>query len=133
MTTAVAGIVLAMVPILALIGLLRLADRVGRRREARFARQIELTDAIHRELGAVTAPEVDERRGGGWLIRMSVPFERPDTVATILRITGERFAPRGGERTRGYEVVLVRRPTSPDAGMGEARPSVVARPERIAA
>ena len=54
-------IAVGLAPFAAIFGMLRLVDRIGQRREARYARQIELTDAIHRELGAIVAPIV--RRG----------------------------------------------------------------------
>jgi hypothetical protein len=47
---------IALTPFLVVMALLRLADFVSARREASHARQIALTDAIHRELGAVAAP-----------------------------------------------------------------------------
>ena len=70
-------------PFLVVFALLRLADAVSARNEARYARQIALTDAIHRELGAVAAPVVSRRPGGGWLVSMAVPLDRPGTTAAI--------------------------------------------------
>ena len=92
----------------AVVGLLRLGERIGRRREARYARQIELTDAIHRELGAIAAPTVERRPGGGWRVRMMVPLDRPATVARLLRITDRLFGPETGGSAPPYEVVLTR-------------------------
>jgi hypothetical protein len=90
------SITIALTPFLVVIALLRLADFVSARREARLARQIALTDAIHRELGAVAAPMVSRRPGGGWLVSMAVPLDRPGTTAAIVRITERMFTPDGG-------------------------------------
>jgi hypothetical protein len=100
------GIAVVLTPFAVIVGLLRLADRVTERRDARYARQIELTDAIHRELGAIVAPTVHRRRGGGWLISMAVPFDPPGTIATVLRITDERFGADARSGRAPYEVVL---------------------------
>jgi hypothetical protein len=93
---ALPGTMIALTPFLVVIALLRLADFVSARREASHARQIALTDAIHRELGAVAAPVVSRRPGGGWLVSMAVPLDRPGTTAAIVRITERMFARDGG-------------------------------------
>lgn len=110
MTTTIVAIALFLTPILGVMGCLLLADRRERRRSEQYARQISLTDAIHRELGAVVAPTVQRRRGGRWLIAMTVPLHRPNTVATILRITGEEFAPQTRSARESYQIVLTGRP-----------------------
>ncbi len=78
-------IMIALIPFLAIWGLLRFARAVERRRDARVARQIALTDAIHRELGAVAAPNV--RR----TVSMRLALAREGTVGTITRITNDFF------------------------------------------
>jgi hypothetical protein len=83
---------IALAPFLVVFALLRLADSVSARREVSRARQVALTDAIHRELGAVAAPVVSRRSGGGWLVSMAVPLDRPGTTAAIVRITEHMFA-----------------------------------------
>ena len=93
---AVLSTAIALTPFLVVIALLRFADFVSARREASVARQIALTNAIHRELGAVAAPMVSRRPGGGWLVSMAVPLDRPGTTAAIVRITERMFAPAGG-------------------------------------
>jgi hypothetical protein len=90
--TTLAGFAFALLPIAAIIALLRVFDAVARRRDVRVARQIALTDAIHRELGAVAAPVVTRRFGGGWLVRMSAPLDRPGTTAALVRIAERHFA-----------------------------------------
>jgi hypothetical protein len=118
MTTLLA-IVVAASPLGVVVGLLRLMDRLQRKRAARYARQIALTDAIHREMGAVAAPTVERRRGGGWLVRMMVPFDRPAMVATILRVTDQVFASSG---TRdALQIVLTPAPASPGTVAGASR------------
>ena len=87
---------IALTPFLVVIALLRLADFVSARREASLGRQIALTNAIHRELGAVAAPVVSRRPGGGWLVSMAVPLDRPGTTAAIVRITERMFARTDG-------------------------------------
>ena len=78
-----AAILVVLIPPVAIAMLLRLAERSQRKRDERTARQIELTDAIHRELGAIVAPTVEKRRGGGLIVRMTVPFDRPQLAATL--------------------------------------------------
>jgi hypothetical protein len=103
------GIAVTLTPFLAVIALLRLADYIVARREASVARQMELTDAIHRELGAAAAPSVRRPLGGGWLVSMAVPLDRPGTVAALLRITHRAFAAADG----GKPVRIVLTPAAP--------------------
>ena len=67
-------IMIAILPFLAVWGLLVLSRRVAVAREACVARQIALTDAIHRELGAVAAPEVRRSRSGTWIVSVRLPW-----------------------------------------------------------
>ena len=105
MTTTMVGLALAMIPFVAVAVLLRVADHVARRREVRVARQIALTVAIHRELGAVAAPFVSRRFGGGWLVRMTAPLDRPGTTAALVRIAERQFASDAG--TSRLRIVLL--------------------------
>ena len=105
---------IALTPFLVVLALLRLAELVSVRRDARYARQIALTNAIHRELGAVAAPMVS-RRGGGWLVSMAVPLDRPGTTAAIVRITERMFAPAGGGADP-LRILLTPAATRPVAG-----------------
>jgi hypothetical protein len=132
MVTALPGIAVVLAPFAVIVGLLRLADRTAERRDARYARQIELTDAIHRELGAIVAPTVRRRRGGGWLISLAVPLDPPGTIATVLRITDERFGAESRSGRAPYEVVLTRPVMdTPPAASHRARP--IEPPARLAA
>jgi len=89
---ALLGIAVALTPLAVVVVLLKIADGAARRRQGEVARQIELTDEIHRELGAVAAPTVERGPGGAWIVTMRVPLERPGTVAALLRITHRVFA-----------------------------------------
>jgi hypothetical protein len=84
----------------------------------RYARQIALTNAIHMELGAVAAPVVSRRLGGPWRIGIAVPFEQPDTVAAIVRITDRVLGERRGADP--FQIVLTGR--QPWTGVRESRP-----------
>ncbi len=131
--TTILSVMAAMTPVLVTVGLLRLADRIQFRREASYARQIELTDAIHRELGAVVAPTVRRRLWRGWLVSMRVPFDRPAMVAAILRVTDELFGSGGRSAIGFYQIVLTRQPKSPGPESSGARRPAVEKPARMAA
>ena len=77
---------IVLLPFLAVWGLLALAGSRERRREARVFRQIALTDAIHREMGAVAAPEVHRTWSGEWVVSVRVALSREATVGSIARI-----------------------------------------------
>ncbi|HEU5320456.1 MAG TPA: hypothetical protein VFX28_06620, partial [Methylomirabilota bacterium] len=98
----------------ALVGLLRVVEAWQRRRAAAVAWQITLTDAIHRELGAVAAPTASHPLGGPWRVRLTLPLERPALVARVLEITQRALAAGGRAARDGVEVVVVPRPD--DAG-----------------
>jgi len=84
-------IMIALLPFLAVWALLDLSRRIQRRREEWVARQIALTDAIHRELGAVAAPEVTRSLTGTWTVSMRLPLHREGTVGVITRLTQDLF------------------------------------------
>jgi len=103
--TALVGIfVIAAIPFVAVSVLLKLVERLQDRRDLQRDQQIMLTDAIHWELGAVAAPVVSRRHGGGWRVSMAVPIDRPAVVAALLRVTERHFtAEKAAER---LEIVL---------------------------
>jgi len=76
-----------------------------RKRRARImARQIELTDAIHAELGAAAAPFVTKRAFGPWLVRYAMPAE-PAPIDRLIAITHRVLGPcRNGD----VEIVFTR-------------------------
>jgi len=94
METLLTVVVVGLFPCLTLLALLGLTARVERRRAAVIARQIELTDAIHREVGALVAPWVMRRPGGAWRVRIAVPFERPAVVEAIVAVVRRTFTGR---------------------------------------
>jgi hypothetical protein len=119
MTMALLAIAVAATPLGLVAGLLRLMGRVQRRRDAGHARQIALTDAIHREMGAAAAPTVERGRGGRWLVRMMVPLDRPAVVAAILQVTEQVFASSDTGDT--LQIVLTPRPALPATVAGPLR------------
>jgi hypothetical protein len=80
------GILLAALPIVLVLALLRFAARLERREQEAHARQIAVTDAIHRQFGAIVAPTVEPRPHGAWRLTIPVPFERPEVVASVLDV-----------------------------------------------
>ena len=96
-----AGLVFAVLPLGAVAVLLTIAARRERRIADAAARQIAVTDAIHRELGPVVAPTVEPRSWGPWRVTIPVPFERPDMIASVLGITHRTVA-----HDRPMEIVL---------------------------
>ena len=100
-------IMMALIPFLAVWGLLRVAQAVERRRERCVSRQIALTDAIHRELGAVAAPEVRRTWTGEWVVSMRLALSRESTVGTIARITSDLFRRLDNRDSPRLRVVLL--------------------------
>src|SRR2546428_3340647 len=86
-------IMIALIPFLAIWGLLRLARAVEQRRDDRVARQIALTDAIHRELGAAAAPNVRRTWSGGGVVSMRLALTPRTTRGTLTPITHDLFPP----------------------------------------
>ena len=91
-------IMIALLPFLAVWALLDLSRRIQRRREEWVARQIALTDAIHRELGAVAAPDVTRSLTGTWTVSMRLPLHRDGQPFATVRvgISGWTYPPWRG-------------------------------------
>ena len=100
-------IMIALLPFLAVWALLELSRRIQRRREERVARQIALTDAIHRELGAAAAPEVTRSLGGTWIVSMRLPLHREVTVGIITRLTQDVFRRLDREDPLRLRLILI--------------------------
>jgi hypothetical protein len=100
-------IMIALLPFLAVWALLDLSRRIQRRREERVARQIALTDAIHRELGPVAAPDVTRSLSGEWTVSMRLPLEREVTVGVITRLTQDLFRRLDRQETPRLRLVLI--------------------------
>ena len=104
MTALLAALVIVAIPFLAVTALLKLSERLQDRRELERDRQIELTDAIHWQLGPIAAPVVRRRLAGGWRVSMAIPLERSAEVAALVSLTARQFdADRAAER---LEIVL---------------------------
>ncbi len=121
MHTLIALVVVTLFTVGAVLVLLGLVGRVERRRAEAVARQIALTDAIHRELGAVVAPCVTRRPWGRWRVSIVVPFDRPALVGAVLDVVRGAFGGR-------FELVLTPRETPPrreprELGRADARRS----------
>jgi hypothetical protein len=106
MTTAAVAILMVSWPILMMLGLLAQAAWRDRRREAMVARQIQLTDAIADELGAIVAPVVTKPLRGPWRAEIQVPIGQPAAVSRIVAIAHDSLTRAGMSR---YELVLVPR------------------------
>jgi hypothetical protein len=119
--TTVLLIVVTASPLLGLAALLWLTQRAERRRNERYARQIELTDAIHGELGAVAAPMLSRLRGGGWLVSVMLPLDRPATVTAVLAITERVLATTAGGDGTPFQVTIIPRPRDSGAARADAR------------
>ncbi|MGH7396293.1 MAG: hypothetical protein ACRELW_02040 [Candidatus Rokuibacteriota bacterium] len=101
------AMMVALMPFLMVWALLDLSRRIQRRREERIARQIALTDAIHRELGAAAAPEVRRSWSRGWIVSVQLPLRREDTVGAITRITHDLFRRLDRQDPPRLRVVLI--------------------------
>ena len=106
-------ITMALIPFLAVWGLLALARLIEGRRQARVFRQIVLTDAIHRELGAAAAPDVHRAWSGEWVVSVRVALSREDTVGPIARIANDVFRRLDRQEPPRLRVVLIPREVRP--------------------
>jgi hypothetical protein len=118
MSALVGLLVVVGLPIVAVVGLLKLVDALQARRARVIARQIEVTDAIHREFGAIVAPVVSRARGG-WRVTLALDPRDPDAAA-VVDLAARTFGPAAT-----VEVALVA------AMAGRRRPAAQNR-ERIA-
>lgn len=105
MLTLATVLAVLILPMTFVAALLLATGRLQRAREAWVARQVALTDAIHRELGAVVSPFVRWRLGHGWRVEVAVPFEHPAIVARVIAITHAEMLRTDGRAAR-FEVVL---------------------------
>jgi len=104
MTMLLAALVIVAIPFFAVSALLKFSERLQDRRERERDRQIELTDSIHWELGAVAAPVVRQRFGGGWRVSMAIPLDRSAEVAALVSVTAKHF--QAGPAAERLEIVL---------------------------
>src|SRR5262249_10487513 len=104
MTVWLAALLTIAIPFLAVSALLRFSERLQDRRELERERQIELTDAIHWEFGAVAAPVVRQRWFGGWRVSLAVPPDRAGGVGAGGRRPAQPVP--AGSAGKGLEIVL---------------------------
>ena len=120
MTVLLASLVIVALPFLAVTMLLKLTERLQDRRDLERDRQVELTDAIHWELGAVAAPLVRRVRRG-WRVSMAIPLDRSGEVAAIVRLTAKHFS----AGTIGERLEIVLRPATWPARPLAAQPQAL--------
>jgi len=106
MLTVFPGLIVLLLPPAFVMALLVLQDRFRRRAEATIARQIEVTDAIHAQLGAVVAPVVRHRLDGRWQVFIPVELDNSDTVTEVVRVARGVFDAHEGARPGHFEIVL---------------------------
>lgn len=126
--SAVTAWLAAFVPLAILLAVFRLVERRRRIRMDAIERQIAMTDAIHREFGAVVAPTVTRTPLGGWRVLVPVPFERPAVVSRVLEIARDTVAPVATLGGRAWEIVLV--PQARHAPRGVPRVEILTRLSR---
>jgi hypothetical protein len=100
----IVGITVIGMPLAAILILLGVSQRVRQARERVIARQVMLTDAVHRHLGAVVAPVVRKRPGRRWQVLMAVPPEHIGLEGRLVDLAHDTFGRELGE----LEVVLTR-------------------------
>ena len=91
MIALVGFVVVVGLPVAILVLALMLVDVVQRRRTEVITRQIEVTDAIHREFGAVVAPIV-QRVGRGWRVTLPMDARHPG-MARMVDLAAQTLAP----------------------------------------
>ena len=96
------------IPPALVVTLLLFSDHVQRAGADAVARQIAVTDAIHRELGPVVAPVMRRSGWRAWELRMAVPLERPNLVGPVLAVAHQALA-RYRPASRRVRIVLVPR------------------------
>jgi hypothetical protein len=104
MLTLAMVVAVVLLPASLVAAVLLAVGRIDRARAARIARQVAVTDAIHRELGAVVAPVVKRRFGRDWRVEMAVPFESPAIVGHVVSIAHTAMLRAAGRRR--IEIVL---------------------------
>ena len=110
---------MAVLPLVMVVALLLLAERLQRARQTRVAWQIAVTDAIHRELGAVVAPSVSMRPWGPPRLVIPAPLGHPGLVAAVLAIAHRVLRSWDGVDARRVQIVVI--------PQNEPRPAPLAR------
>ena len=100
MSPLMALVVVLGLPAAAVLLVFKIVDVLQRRRDDVIERQIAVTDAIHREFGAVVAPTVRRTRGG-W--RVTLPMDpRHPGAPRIMELAASTLGPTAsvGVRSR---------------------------------
>ncbi len=87
-----------------------LVDWSRKRTQAAIDRQILLTDALDRQLGAIVAPVVTKPLLGPWQIQIAVPLLRSTTAASILSVVDDVFSDMARLDSSPYRIVLNAKP-----------------------
>ena len=117
---ALLGVVIAIIaPFALIVPLLLLVGRVQEARAGRVARQVAVTEAIHRELGAVVTPSVERGARGAYRLVIAAPLDRPGVVASALAIAYRVLRSWDAELADRVQIVLVPQPET--AGPPSAR------------
>jgi hypothetical protein len=103
MLDLLAAVTVTVTPFATVLALLLLAGALERRRRERTDRQVAVTDAIHRRLGAVVAPTVEAPIVGPWRLRIPVPLDRPALVSDVVATAHAALGP-----SRDFRIVLER-------------------------
>jgi hypothetical protein len=77
--------------------LIAVAGRVQRAHREVMERQIAVTDAIHRELGAIVAPVVRRRGRHTWTVAVAAPLDRSMAVGRMFALACDTLATNRAE------------------------------------
>jgi hypothetical protein len=110
MLSALAALLVLVVPAVVLVALMIAVERRQRARDDVVARQIMLTDAIHAELGAVVAPVVEKRAFQPWRVVFALPEGRILDMARLISITDRVLGAR--LRSSGDLQIVFTRPAA---------------------
>jgi hypothetical protein len=108
LSTFVVTVVVPMALVASWLTALQWRDRA---RETRIARQVAVTEAIHRQLGAIVAPVVTRRLGRGWRAEIAVPLESPTIVGEVVAIARATLGSEMEEVVLRAQEPVVRRTT----------------------
>ena len=121
MTALPGAFAMLVLPVVALLSLFKVVDFVQRRRAVVVARQIEVTDAIHREFGPIVAPTV-RRAHGGWRVVLPMHVGHP-CAARVVELAALTLGP-----DVPVEVAVV----APYTAVPRPRPPAAQNKERMA-
>ncbi len=113
MLTLLVGGTLAALPLVMVAALLLLVDRLHRAQATRVAWQIAITEAIHRELGAVVAPSMSIRPWSRPRLVIPAPLGHPGLVAAVLAIAHRVLRGWDAAAARRLQIVVVPQDESP--------------------